>query len=333
MYTYSILTLIASSLFSSKLIIKMVNNMFSVYVKKGDIEGSFKFPWKVSIVAFMANPALMKGKEVKATLEELTSDPFFDVLEINNLPEEAWKEVDEALKDKNIEIALGLQPLVLAQGKNPSSTNEEERKEAVKEIIKWIDFAAKKGIKRVAFCSGPDPGEEKREEAKKALIKSLLEITEYAKKKGVYVILETFDRIWDKKQLIGPITEAVEVAKTIREKHSNFGLLWDLSHGPMLDEKPEDLKIAKDYLAHIHIGCTKLTPEGKKDWHPGFYRPNAVNGINEVKELLKVLREINYIGAIGFEVKPEQTQEWLEVVQAAKGVLYTAYALMIMELL
>lgn len=194
-----------------------------------------------------------------------------------------------------------------------------------------MDLAAERGVKKVAFCSGPDPGLGKRKEATQALIKSLKEITGYAKEKGVYIILETFDRNWDKKQLIGPIGEAVEVAKAVREEYDNFGLMWDLSHAPMLGEKPQDLYIAKDYLAHVHIGCAKETAEGLKDWHPGFYRPGAVNGIEEVKDFIAFLADIGYKGAVGFEVKPEEGQYWPEVVQAAKGVLYTAYVKYLLE--
>jgi len=305
--------------------------MFGVYVKKNGIESLYKFPWKVSIVAFMANPATLKGEQLKETFEFLTKDPFFDVIEIHPLSDELWSAVEPIIRKTGIEVAYGAQPLVLMEKKNPSSLIEKERKEAVEAIKKVVDIAAKRGVKTVAFCSGPDPGPEKREEAKQALVESLKEITAYAKDKDVMVILETFDRDWDKKQLLGPIGEAVEVAKAVRAEYNNFGLLWDLSHGPMLNEKPSDLYVAKDFLAHIHIGCTKLTPEGKKDWHPGFYRPGAVNGIEEVKEFIKFLADIGYRGAIGFEVKPEQGQEWPEVVQAAKGVLYTAFAKYIIE--
>ena len=274
----------------------------------------------------MANPATLKGREVRETFQTLVNDPFFDMIEIHILPDNVWDEVKTVLKDSEIKIATGLQPLVLMEGYNPSSLKEEERIKAIEAIKRGIETSAKRGINTVAFCSGPDPGRENREAAKDALIKSLKEIAGYAKKLGVKVILETFDREYDKRQLIGPINEAVEIAKAVREEYDNFGLMWDLSHAPMLGEKPSDLRIAAPYLAHIHIGCAKETSEGLKDWHPGFYRPGAINGIDEVKELIRILTDIGYSGAVGFEVKPEEGQVWLEVVNSAKGVLYTAFA-------
>ncbi|HDJ96954.1 MAG TPA: sugar phosphate isomerase/epimerase [Thermofilum sp.] len=305
----------------------MVKKMLAVGVKKDGITSTYVFPWKVSIVAFMANPVFLKGEKVEETLTTLAKDPFFDLIELGPLKPEHWRVVEKLAEETGVEFAMGAQPYVLMQGYNPSATDEAKRREFVKKLKEVIDEISSHGVYTVAFSSGPDPGPEKRDEARKALVQSLLEVTEYAKEKGVIVVLETFDRDWDKKQLIGPIAEAVEVAKQVRKEYSNFGLLWDLSHAPMLGEKPEDLKVAADYLVHIHIGCTKKVSDGSlKDWHPGFYRPGAINGVEEVEDLLRVLKEIGYDRAIGFEVKPEEGQLWLEVVNAAKGVLYTAFA-------
>ncbi|RLE84430.1 MAG: sugar phosphate isomerase/epimerase [Thermoprotei archaeon] len=307
--------------------------MFSVYLSKRGAEGLYRFPWKVSIVGFMANPSVLKGKEVRETLSVIASDPFFDMVEMHLLPDEAWEEAKRALEGTQLRVASGLQPLILMEGYNPSSLEEDVRVRAVEAIKRGVEVSARRGIGSVAFCSGPDPGEGDREAAKDALVKSLKEITGYAEELGVEVILETFDRDFDKRQLIGPIDEAIEVAKEVKEEYDNFGLLWDLSHAPMLNEKPDDLRRASEHLAHIHIGCAKRTEEGLKDWHPGFYRPGSINGVEEVKDLIRVLVEIGYDGALGFEVKPEEGQVWLEVVNSAKGVLYTAYARYLSETL
>ncbi|OYT31314.1 MAG: hypothetical protein B6U94_03530 [Thermofilum sp. ex4484_79] len=299
--------------------------MFSVYIKKKGNEGLFKFPWKISIVGFMANPATLNGCEIRETFETIANDLFFDAIEIHVLSDEQWKVAETVLTSKPLTVISALQPIILMQGFNPNSLNEDERKKAVQVLKDAIKKSAERGIKSAGLCTGPDPGPENREAAKDALVKSMKEILSFAKKVGVFVSLEMFDRDYDKKLLLGPLDEAVEIAKDLKDEFDNFGLLWDLSHAPMLHEKPEDLGKAKGYLGHIHVGCTKKTDDGLKDWHPGFYRPGAINGIEDVKELIKVLNEIEYKGYIGFEVKPEQGQMWQEVVNAAKGVMYTAY--------
>ncbi|WP_424738562.1 sugar phosphate isomerase/epimerase family protein [Infirmifilum uzonense] len=257
----------------------------------------------------------------------LTNDPFFDMIEVNLLSDDVWRQLEPVIKNSGVDLAIGLQPMTTAQGYNPASIVEQKRKEAVEALSQAIRKAAERGVRKVGFSSGADPGPDNREAAKDSLVKSLKELAAFSSKLGVSLILETFDRDWDKRQLIGPIREAVSVVEEVRQEYNNIGLLWDLSHAPMLGESPEDLKIARNYLSHIHIGCTKKLPDGKlMDWHPGFYRPGAINGVEEVSHLLKVLDEINYVGAIGFEVKPEEGQHWREVVEAAKGVLYTAFA-------
>ncbi len=307
--------------------------MFSVTVRREGLELSSRFPWRVGIVAFMANPSVLKGREAEETVRVLAEDPFFDLIEINELPDDVWKKVSKIIKEYNVDVAVGLQPLVLMEGYNPSSLDEGERRRAVERIKESIDRASERGVTTVAFCSGSDPGKDKREEGIEALIKSLKEIVGHAEDRGVFVLLETFDRDWDKRQLIGPIGDAVKVAREVREEYKNFGLMWDLSHAPMLGEKPSDLKRASEFISHIHIGCAKRVDKEYKDWHPGFYRPGSVNGVEEVADLIKALVEIGYKGAVSFEVKPEEGQGWREVVEAAKGVLYTAYARYLGELL
>uniref|UniRef100_A0A7C4FAP3 Sugar phosphate isomerase/epimerase n=1 Tax=Thermofilum pendens TaxID=2269 RepID=A0A7C4FAP3_THEPE len=303
--------------------------MLAVQAKVKGVEAAVKLPWRVSIVGFMANPRVLQGdlEAVKETFRTLTSDSFFDIIEVQPLPEEAWSVAKSIADQRGVEIALGLQPYVLTRGVNPSTLDEDARRKSVATILEEVRKARERGVTKVAFCSGPDPGPADRGAAMDALVKSLREICAASQKLGVTVILETFDRDWDRKQLIGPIAEAVKVAEQVREEYGNFGLLWDLSHGPLLNETPSALKTAEEYLVHVHIGCAKRLPEGRLvDWHPGFYRPGAINGVEEVRELLKVLLEIGYRGIIGFEVKPEEGQHWLEPVMSAKGVLYTAFS-------
>ncbi len=305
--------------------------MFSVYVEKNGLEGFFKFPWKISIVGFMANPATLKGLEIRETFETIAYDPFFDAIEIHPLTDSQWEEARKVLAKKPIEVISALQPIVLMQKYNPNALNEDERKKAVEALKNAIKISAERGIRAAGLCTGPDPGLENREAAKDALLKSMREILDFAKGVGVNVTLEIFDRDYDKKLLLGPLDEALKIAEILKSEYDNFGLLWDLSHAPMLHEKPEDLKKAKGLIGHIHIGCTKKTEDGLKDWHPGFYRLGAINDIDDVKRLIKVLKEIDYKGYVGFEVKPEEGQNWQEVLNAAKGVLYTAYALYLEE--
>jgi sugar phosphate isomerase/epimerase len=304
-------------------------SVLGVFAKRRRLEVAVKLPWKVGVVAFMANPSIQKEElqAIEETLKVFTDDPVFDLVEMQPLSENGWIAAMRALERSSLELAVGAQPAVLNQGYNPSSLSEEERRRAAEKLIEIVKAAAARSARAVAFCSGPDPGPENREAAKAALVKTAREVASQAEKLGLLVLLETFDREWDRKQLIGPLRDAVEVAREVRGEFGNFGLLWDLSHAPLLNEKPSDLSAAWECLLHVHIGCAKRLPDGRlADAHPGFYRPGAINGVEEVAELLKVLLDIGYKGAVSFEVKPEEGQGWREPVETAKSVLYTAFA-------
>ncbi len=297
-------------------------------VKKG-VEVITKFPYKIGIVTFMVFPEFLKTDEgFTEKVKVLAEDPFFDLLEIGPIGDSEWSKFSELLNSlgRKVEIAVGLQPEVLVRKYNPNALNEDERKKAEGVLVKDTEVAGKRGIKSIALCSGPNVEGSEREKAKEALIKTLSAMASKASEFGARILVETFDYSWDKKRLLGPIDFSAKVIEEVRSLgHKNVYLMWDLSHAPMLNEKPSDLKPYADLLGHIHIGCTKKLDNKLVDWHPGFYRPGAINTEKEVAELLTVLHDIKYSGAVSFEVKPEEGQLPMEVVNAAKAVLIRAY--------
>ena len=111
----------------------------------------------------------------------------------------------------------------------------------------------------------------------------------------------------------------------VKARCDNLGLMWDLSHAPLLGETPKDLKRAAPFLEHIHVGCAKKSDETYFDTHPVFYTKGAVNSERDVEMLLNMLLSVNYRGMIGFEVKPEADQTSEEIIAISKGVLMSAY--------
>ncbi len=306
---------------------------FSLTTKLKGLDVTVKFPWKVGIVTFMAFPNATDAKSVKEALKTIADDGFFDEVEIPIYPDEIWNEIKDLLKEKEIIVGGALQPDILTNKLSIHTENEEERRKAIEYVKSKIDLAAKRGINVVALCSGSDPGLEKRDKERKLLIEALKEICSYAKERNVQILLEPFDRDYDRKLLIGPLIEAVDVVKEVRKEYSNVGVLWDLSHAPMLEEKPEDLKQYKEFIAHIHVGCAKREGDTFKDTHPTFYTPGAVNDVSDVARLFKVLYEIGYKGIVTLEIKPEPQQTSLEIINNAKGVFLRAFEIMVKGIL
>ncbi len=301
--------------------------MFYTTIEKKNIEIISKFPYKVGIVVFMAFPELSKSDEGAAEkIKILVDDKFFDLLELPWINDTEWNKLKEYVEKtgRRIDFSMGLQLQVLVQKYNPSAVNEEERKKAEEVLVKGVEVAGKRGMKAVALCSGPYVEAEK-DKAVQAFIKTVSAMAKKALEYNIPIFVETFDYQWDKKRLLGPIDFSAKVVEEIRASYKNVYLMWDLSHGPLLGEKPEDIKPYADLLGHIHIGCAKKVGDKLYDWHPGFYRPGALNTEKDVAKLLEVLHDIKYRGAVSFEVKPEEGQHPLEVVNAAKGVLIRAY--------
>ncbi len=301
--------------------------MFYTAIEKNGVEIVSKFPYKVGIVVFMAFPELIKSDEGAAEKTKiLINDKFFDLLELPWISDIEWNKIKEYVEKtgRKINFSMGLQLQVLVQKYNPSAVNEDERKKAEEVLVKGVEVAGKRGMKAVALCSGPNVEAEK-EKAVQAFIKTVSAMAEKALEYNMPVFVETFDYQWDKKRLLGPIDFSAKIIEEIRASYKNVYLLWDLSHGPLLGEKPEVLRPYADILGHIHIGCTKKVDDKLYDWHPGFYRPGALNTEKEVAELLQVLHDIKYNGAVSFEIKPEEDQHPLEVINSAKGVLLRAY--------
>lgn len=305
---------------------------FAVTLRHRNLHLSTEFPWKTSIVSFMAYPQMTQEKgDAADDLLKILHDPFFDAVEVGSLGPNDWERVKEYTAKKT--FARGLQPDILSNKLDLNSLDASIRQEAIKRIKGEIDLVSSRGIQMVALCSGANPSASERREATKNLVQSLIEICRYASQKEIRVALETFDRNYDKKLLIGPLSEGIEVVSNVRKHCGNIGLMWDLSHAPMLGETPDDLRSAEGLLAHIHVGCSKKTDGSLVDSHPGFYTKGAVNSEGEVARLLQVLLEIKYRGMIGFEVKPEPHQTSDEIVTTAKGVLMSAYQCVVSSIL
>jgi len=137
--------------------------------------------------------------------------------------------------------------------------------------------------------------------------------------------------------LIGPTEEAVEIAQEVRRHHTNFGLLIDLSHLPLLNEKPrEAINAAGEFLSHAHIGnCVKRHPRHPAygDQHPVFGIPEGENDVPEIKDFLAGFMDVAFLERGGerilsFEVKPFGNQTTQQVIPVCKEKLDEAWRLL-----
>ena len=295
----------------------------------------------LSIVHFMIFPDTMGGSgPILETVSRIVNDDFFSMIEVSHINDpQVRRQVADVIESSHARVAFGAQPVILSQKLDLNSLDESRRGEAIKTLLPIIDEAKEIGAKRFTVLSGPDPGREKREEARGLLVDSLLQLCSYARERGVSVTLETFDRTIEKKSLIGPSSEALSVSKAVKGKFSDFGLMYDMGHAPLLDENPADaLRMLKDHLVHVHVGNCVKTPghPAYGDKHPRFGLKGGENDIAQLVEFLRALKKIGYIPStpqeispvIGFELKPVAGETSESVIANGKRSWRKAWSLL-----
>jgi sugar phosphate isomerase/epimerase len=296
---------------------------------------------RVGIVHFMAFPGVIKGEgPIRESLQAICDDKYFEAVELTTIKDkDTRRHCIKAVKDAGLVVGFGAQPIILMNKLNLNALDDAGRKKAVECVNRAIDEAYEWEAIGLAVLSGPDPGPDKRDAARKALVASMKELCAHSRTKGkMPIILETFDRKpFGKNCLIGPTSDAVEVAEAVMADSPNFGLMLDLSHLPLQEEAAETaITTAGKFLKHVHIGnCVMKNPSHPAygDGHPAFDAPDGENGAVELAEFLDALKEAAYLDqkrrpVVSFEVKPYGDETSESVIKNAQETLDEAWELL-----
>lgn len=295
----------------------------------------------VGLIHPMAYPEVIRGEgPILETLKKILDDEYFGAVEVTWIKDPTVRaEAAKMLRNAHVDVVFAGQPPLLTQKLDINAADPGDRQKAVDQCKDSVDQAYELGAKILALLSGPMPADGDKKAATDRLVDSLVQICKYAASKGGLVVsLETFDFDIDKKCLVGPTAEAVEMAERVKAECPNFGLTVDLSHQPMLNESIKQMvSTAAPYLVHAHIGNAVLDQSAGPaygDQHPAF---GCASGENDVEEVIEFLRELVNIGyfkkslptsmpVVSFEVKPLAGEDSDIVVAGAKRVLNEAWA-------
>lgn len=274
--------------------------------------------------------------DYKETLKKILTDDYFDAIEITQIKDDELRAEAKALLDQaHIKVCYGAQPRLLSTGLNPNDIDEEGRKKAEATLIEAVDEAEYLGAKGIAFLAGKWE-EATKDKAYEQLLKTTINVSNYAAKKGMAVNLEVFDYDMDKAALIGPAPYAAKFAADVRTVCNNFGLLVDLSHFPTTYETSRFvIQTLKPYITHFHIGNAVVKPgfDGYGDKHPRFGFPNSANDTPELLDFFKVLKEEGFFRAddpyvLSIEVTLQEGEDGDIVLANTKRVINRAWALL-----
>jgi sugar phosphate isomerase/epimerase len=295
---------------------------------------------RVGIVHFKAFPGIETGEgPIVETLTKICNDDFWTAVEVGWMKDYRVRNTARQLLDmSHLSVAYATQPRVLSTKLNLNSFDAKERNLAISGVKNCVDEAYDLGAEVIRLIAGKDPGDAKRDEAKKLLIDSIQQIMEYAKEEGdIKFTLKVFDRDIDKKCLIGHFVDALDVAKVLRPIYPNFGLLADLSHFPLLNEKAEEaIPLVRDYLESFHVGnCVFRDRKNPAygDIQPRFGVPGGEIDLEDVVDFFGVLRENGFFSKkerpiVSAEVRPVLSGETSEIILAnSKRVIRDAWAL------
>ncbi len=307
---------------------------------RSETVGSIYGYTKVGIVHFKAFPEVQFGVgPIVETLTKIAEDEFFTAVEVGWMKDvRVRNEARKLMEEAHLAVYYATQPAILSQKLNINSFDAADRLRAVKQVKNCINEAYDLGARAVRLVAGKDPGDAKRPEAMKVLADSIHQFCDHAKQEGdITIILKIFDRDIDKESLIGPFTDASTIAQEVAKEHTNFGLLADLSHFPLLREKPEEsIPLVRPYLKHAHIGNCVMRDRRHPaygDLQPRFGVPGGEIDTEQVADYLKVLWDNGFfhqseMPVISAEVRPLLAGEREEVILAnAKRVFRESWAL------
>lgn len=295
--------------------------------------------FQVGLVSgMMYAPLLKQGPQAWVELTRaIAVDEYFDVIEVNPLPnEEIRTQVAALAAQGHMKLIQNAHGRLLGAGLNPNDVNEEGRLAAEAALLAGVDEAAAMGSPTMGMLAGPWT-EATREECLSQLVKTVVNVCRYAKTKGILVELEVFDHDIAKKALLGPAPLSARFAALVREQVDNFGLMVDLSHFPMTYETSADIiSTLRPYITHFHFGntvCTDPAAEAYGDEHPRFGFPNSSNDTEQVVDFLRVLKKNGFFCpqnpyVLTFEVKPWGEEDVATVIANSKRVLNRAWALL-----
>ncbi len=295
---------------------------------------------KLGIVHFKAFPEVSRGEgPIVETLRKIVEDDFWTAVEVGWMKDiKVRNEARKLLETSHMEVCYANQPRMFSNKLDLNAFDPKERRKAIGMMKNGIDEAFDLGASAIRVFSGKHPGEEKKEEAKKILVDSLKEVCQYTNEQGrMEIYMKVFDYDIDKNFLIGHFKDAAEVAKELHKEFSNFGVLADLSHFPLLRETPEEaIPLVMQYPMHFHIGNCLFRDRRHPtygDRQPRFGIPGGEIDMPQVRDYFNLLLDLKLLNpekrpVLSAEVRPLLAEDTSEVVIAStKRVIKEAWAL------
>jgi sugar phosphate isomerase/epimerase len=289
---------------------------------------------KLGVVHPQLYPQIMAGDgPVVETAGVIAAETELKVIEVTHVRDELTRaRLKVLLGSAGLKVVFNTLPAILRNKWDLAAEAEGARSEAVAGLARLMAEAKFLGAKLFVVAGGPDTAPEGRAAARARLVGSLQALCEEGGKAGLAVSLEACDREVDQKCLVGPVVEAVEVAKQV--KRENFGLTLDLAHLVLNKERIGDaVSEARNFTLHAQLSNCVMT-EGhpaRGDQHPAFGTEGSLVGVEQVAEFIKALDRYGFNkqpngGWLSLEVRPREEEYSTAVLAGALRTVSEALA-------
>lgn len=294
---------------------------------RNDIEGL-----KLGVVHHQLYPQVMNGEgPVVETAAAIAAETDLTAIEVTHVRDEVTRaRLKLLLSSAGLKVSFNASPAILRNKWDLGSADASARDEALAGIKTMMEEARFLGAKLFTVVSGPDTGPDGRAAARGRLVESLKALADEGGRMGMAVALEPCDREADKKLLVGPTSEAVDIAKQVKKE--NFGLALDLAHLVIAKENPGDaVSQARHFLLAAHVSNCVMA-EGspvRGDQHPSFGTEGSLVGPEQVVEFVRAVEKSGYLKKAGagwllLEVRPREEEYSAAVLAGGLRVLAEA---------
>jgi len=221
----------------------------------------------------------------------VAEEGFYKGAEIADIMDKSErKRIGEVVVGSGLCVAQWMSLVLINEGLNLSSINEDLRRKSVSRMKDHLEPAAECRASYFALLSGPDPGAELRNQATEQLYRSLCELCEAAENYSICIFLEPLDRPAHKKGLIGPGCEAADLVGRVRKSFNNMSLCWDSAHLALNGEDIlESLVLMKLYITRLHLSNPVL--DSSREDFGDNHIPIGPPGDFTIEDMVKVFRK------------------------------------------
>ena len=265
---------------------------------------------------------------------------FYGRVEVGALASaENRRRLRELVRAHGAELTVWTIPTMTAENLSLSSPDAALRRHTLLRLRTLIDEAASCGAGLIGIPSGADPGPALRPEATKYLADSLCSLREkLSEYPDAALLIEPLDREVHKRQLIGPMEEAVGLVKGVRAAGVPLYICWDSAHEALGGaDLQASFALAAPYMAQFHLCNAVLDPASALygDYHlPVGKAPDyAAEGYLTLDVAAQVLRTAEALGgapgrqlSVTVEIRTQPDGDGFETEALVRAFLQAAFA-------